>query len=282
MKTPGGRIRVEWLSMFYLAGAAASSALDLISALQQTLAGKNSSTPPAASQAFDVGAAGSPANGGTSSAAAPLAPATMNALLTVQGDAQTPVVNGDAFSAQLFSMLDANGDGAISQSEFESVFNKNGDTTKADAIFAQLDANRDGNVSPDELTAALSGQGQGGQDDGSQQVHHHRHHHHGLGGMAGATSLMGGSSDPNDPFSTDSSDDPFAADTSKTVTNSDGSTTTTITYADGSQVAMTVPVPSGSSASPAAWAHNVIERMIQHQAQLMAAQSAGQSLAISA
>jgi hypothetical protein len=279
--------------MFFLAGAAASSALDLISALQQTLTGKGASAPTAQStnstQSFDVsaGANASTAPSGTStSATTQLSPATMNALLSAQSDAQTPVVNGDAFSAKLFSMLDTNGDGSISQSEFDSVFNQNGDTTKADSIFGQLDTNHDGNVSPDELTAALSGQGQGGQDDGSQQVHHHRHHHHGgMGGMGDANSLTGGSSDPNDPFSIGSpgsSSDPFAGDQSQTVTNSDGSSTTTITYADGSQVTMTTPASSGSGSSPSSMAHNFIERMIQRQAQMMATQAAGQSLAISA
>ena len=276
--------------MFFLAGAAASNALDLISALQQTLAGKNASAPsapPANGQSFDVsaGASAATASGGTSSTAtSPLAPSTMNALLTAQGDAQTPVVNGDAFSAQLFSMLDTNSDGSISQSEFDSAFNNNGDTTKADAIFGQLDANHDGNVSPDELTSALSGQGQDGQDNGSQQVHHHRHHHHGGGGMADANSPMGGSSDPNDPFAigaSGSSSDPFAGDQSQTVTNTDGSSSTTITYADGSQVTMTMPASSGSGSSPSSMAHNVIEQLIQRQAQMMA-QAAGQSLAISA
>jgi len=276
--------------MFFLAGAAASNALDLISALQQTLAGKNASapsTPPANSQSFDVsaGANASTASGATSTTVtAQLAPATMNALLTAQGDAQTPVVNGDAFSAKLFSMLDTNGDGSISQSEFDSAFNKNGGTTKADAIFAQLDANHDGNVSPDELTNALSGQGQGGQDGGGQQVHHHRHHH-GLGGMGDTNSSTGGSSDPNDPFSigsSSSSNDPFAGDQSQTVTNTDGSSTTTLTYADGSQVTMTTPAASGTGSNPSTMAHNFIERMIQRQAQMMATQSAGQSLAISA
>ena len=273
--------------MFFLAGAAASNALDLISALQQTLAGKNASAPttPASSQCFDVGANGASGSATTGSTSAtlttPLAPTTMNALLTVQGDSRTPLVNGDAFSQQLFSMLDANGDGSISQSEFDSIFGQNGDTTKADAIFAQLDSNRDGNVSPDELTAALSGQGQGGQDGG--QVQHHRHHHHGLGGMGGASASTGGSSDANDPLSSNSSSDPLSGDQSQTVTNADGSTTTTITYSDGSQVSMTLPAPSGTGSSPSAQAHhNFIERMIQHQAQMMATQSAGQSLAISA
>jgi hypothetical protein len=276
--------------MFFLAGQAASSALDLISALQQTLAGKNSptpSTPSTTAQTFDpnAGSAGdATASTATSAPATPLAPTTMGAMLTVQGSNGQTLVNGDAFSSQLFGLLDGNIDGSISQSEFEAAFNKNGDTTKADAIFAQLDANHDGTVSPDELTNALSGQGQA---DGGQQVGHHHHHHHGMSGAGGASPSTG-SGDPNDPFSTSASNgsngsnDPFAGDQSQTVTNADGSSTTTITYADGSQVAMTTPATNGTGTSPAAWEHNVIERMIQRQAQMMAASPTGQGFAISA
>jgi hypothetical protein len=276
--------------MFFLAGQAASSALDLISALQQTLAGKNSpapSTPPSTAQTFDPNAAAGDgtASTGTSAPATPLAPSTMGAMLTVQGSNGQTLVNGDAFSSQLFGLLDGNNDGSISKSEFEAAFNKNGDTTKADAIFAQLDANHDGSVSPAELTNALSGQGQA---DGGQQVGgHHHHHHHGMSGAGGASPSTG-SGDPNDPFSTSASNgsngsnDPFAGDQSQTVTNADGSSTTTITYADGSQVAMTTPATNGTGTSPAAWEHNVIERMIQRQAQMMAASPTGQGFAISA
>ena len=270
--------------MFYLVGSAASSALDLISTLQQTLGGQNSSTTSsAATQSFDVGAgtSGTSTTGTSGQATSPLAPSTMDALLAAQGSGQTPVVNGDAFSQQLFSMLDSNGDGSISQSEFDSVFGQNGNTSQANAIFSELDANGDGSVSPDELTNALSGQTQG--QDGTQQVHHH-HHHGGMGG-AGAAGSTGGSSDPNDPFSTNASgtsSDPFAGDQSQTVTNSDGSNTTTITYADGSQVTMTIPASSGSGMSPDSMAQSFMQRMIQHQAQLISQQQAGQSLAISA
>ncbi len=269
--------------MFFLAGSAASSALDLISALQQTL-GKNSptaSTPSATAQTFDpnAGSAGdATASTGTSAPATPLAPTTMGAMLTVQGSNGQTLVNGDAFSSQLFGLLDSNNDGSISQSEFEAAFNKNGDTTKADAIFAQLDANHDGTVSPDELTNALSGQGQA---DGGQQVGHHHHHHHGMSGAGGASPSTG-SGDPNSTSTSNGSNDPFAGDQSQTVTNADGSSTTTITYADGSQVSMTLPAASTTSTSPAAWEHNVIERMIQRQAQMMAASPTGQGFAISA
>jgi hypothetical protein len=267
--------------MFFLAGSAASSALDLISALQQTLTGKNSSTastPPATGQSFDPAAGGDTSSGATSTpATSPLAPTTMGAMLTVQGGDGQTLVNGDAFSAKLFGMLDSNNDGSISQSEFEAAFSKNGDSTKADAIFAQLDANQDGNVSPDELTNALSGQGQ---DDGGQ-VHHRRHHHHGMSGLGSPA----GSGNPNDPFSTNASsgsNDPFAGDQGQSVTNADGSTMTTITYADGSHVSMTSPAASSTGSSQTAWEHNFIERMIQRQAQMMAASPTGQGFAISA
>jgi hypothetical protein len=236
--------------MFFLAGAAASSALDLISTLQQSLTAK---TPAVAG--FDpISTTGSP--GATATApSAPVAPATMNALLSVQG--QPGRVNGDAFSKQLFSMLD----GTISKSEFEAALAKNGSTTKADSIFAQLDADGDGAVSQDELTSALQ--------KGSE-AHHHHGHHHGAGGISGSggASASGGAGGANDPLT--------QSDTSQTVTNADGSSTTTIKYADGSQVATTTPA-GGSGTSM----NHFLERLIQRQAQMLASPPAGQSLTMS-
>jgi EF hand len=267
--------------MFFLAGAAASSALDLISAIEQKVGSQGSPTPPTATQSFDVGsgasgaAASTPAGGSSATATSPLTPATMNALLSVQGNGQT-VVNGDAFSSQLFGLLDGNSDGAISQSEFDKIFGQNGNTTKADALFAQLDANHDGSISPAELTNALA-QGQDAQGGGGQ-IHHHRHHH--MRDAAGANAASG-SGDASNASSSNSSANPFAGDQSQTVTNADGSSTTTITYADGSQVSMTLPATGSSGTNPAAAAHNMIERMIQRQAQMMASSPAGQGFALS-
>jgi hypothetical protein len=70
------------------------------------------------------------------------------------------------------------------------------------------------------------------------------------------------------------------------VTNSDGSTTTTITYADGSKVTMTSAATStgtnsNSALKSAASSYNLIEQMIQQQAQAIAAQ-AGSSLSLAA
>src|SRR5262249_55149367 len=191
----------------------------------------------------------------------PVAPATMTALLSVQG--QPGLVNGDAFSTQLFSLLDGDSDGTISKSEFEATFGQSGNTAQADSIFAQLDADGDGAVSQGELTSALQ--------RGSEAPHHHHGHHHDIrgpsdGGSAGMG--VGGGTGSNDPLT--------QADTTQTVSNADGSSTTTITYADGSQVSMTTPAGAADTAM-----HNFLERMIQHQAQMLASASAGQSLTTS-
>jgi len=67
---------------------------------------------------------------------------------------------------QLFAALDANGDGQVSQTEFESALTSAGaDSAAADAIFKKLDANGDGTVSQAELASGIHG-------------HHHHHHHH--------------------------------------------------------------------------------------------------------
>jgi hypothetical protein len=259
--------------MFFLAGDAATSALDLISKLQQSLASRvggaqtSSNTQGTTASPFDLGAptdtsAAATGAGGTQGGTQ-IAPNTMGALLSAQGQ-QTTLVNGDAFSQKLFSLLDTNSDGSISKNEFETAFGQNGNTTLADSIFAKLDANGDGSVNPTELTNALDGAAQG-----MQQAHHH--HHHGGFDMSG----MGQSSTTN--ASGGGSTDPLMQlGKSQTTTNADGSTTTTISYADGSQVSMTAPAGNGSStgASPS----NPIERMIQRQAQMLASAATGQSL----
>jgi EF hand domain-containing protein len=260
--------------MFFLTGTAASSALDLIATLRQTLgAGGSDSAQPSAGT-FDAGtAANATATNTPTDASAPtslLAPSTLDALLAVQGQGQAPVVNGDAFSQQLFSLLDSNQDGGVSKSEFDTAFAQNGDTTQADQIFTQLDANGDGAISASELTQAIEG---GSGSDEAPQVHHH--HHHGMPPLAPSGTADNGSG-------SDGASDGLAAldGSSQTVTNSDGSTSTTITFADGSQVSMTLPAAAGSGTS--GMMTNYIERMIERQAQMLAGSATGQSLAVSA
>ncbi len=97
----------------------------------------------------------------------------------------------------------------------------------------------------------------------SQTGQHHRHFHMGNMANAQAQDLLN------------------AADggtTSQTVTNANGSSTTTITYADGSSVAMTTAAPSSSDSSSDSSSsstgstvagNNLIEQLIQMQAQLV-------------
>jgi hypothetical protein len=269
--------------MFVLSGAAASSALDLISTLQQTLSAKTSQTsaqPTASFGTVDPGAGTSATSPPASAPCAPMSPGTMDAMLTVQGQAgagQGTLVNGDAFSSQLFSLLDSNGDGSVSKSEFETAFGQNGNTAQADSIFSQLDADGDGSVTSSELTSAIQGGQQAQGSQSGQQVHHH--HHHGGGVMGGASSAGGASGSDSASGGAGSADDLLGGDTSQTIANSDGSSTTTITYADGSSVAMTTPAAgsTGSSSDAATAMKNAIEQMIQRQAQMLAG-SAGQSL----
>jgi Ca2+-binding EF-hand superfamily protein len=231
---------------------AASSLLDAL----QSLTKSKSSTPQAtgfsqgSSNPFDLsGSAASSA--GSASASAPggcsqLSPATMSALLAAQSQSSTatttqaPTSKADALK-DLFSRLDANGDGQISKSEFDNALGAGGtNTANADNVFGKMDTNGDGNISLDEMSSALKGSGKG---------HHHRHR---AGGSDQSTA---------DPLL-----QALDGASSTSVTNSDGSTTTSLTYADGSKVTMTSPAASTSSSS-ATSSYNFIEQMIQREAQ---------------
>src|ERR1700722_15482802 len=88
---------------------------------------------------------------------------------------------GGQLAQNLFSQIDTNGDGSISQSELEQAVTAAGGTKAgADALFAKLDPNGTGSVSEQQFAQGLS-----------QSMPHHHHHHHGGGGSeasaAGAT-----------------------------------------------------------------------------------------------
>ena len=58
----------------------------------------------------------------------------------------------------LFSQIDANGDGQISKTEFENALGAGGtNLAQADDVFNKLDTNGDGSVSLDEMQTALQG-----------------------------------------------------------------------------------------------------------------------------
>jgi Ca2+-binding EF-hand superfamily protein len=197
------------------------------------------------------------ANGSGSGSSSPqFNPETFTALISMQ-------MNTSAAPGQsLFSQLDSNGDGSISQSEFDSMFSS-ADQSQANSVFSALDTNGDGSISQNELASAQ-------QNQQSQQAQGHHHHHHHMGG-AGQSQGQDQSQDPLETLLSGTAD----GGQSQTINNSDGSTTTTITYADGSTVNMTSPAASssggqpsnGSSANPNS--NNLIEQLIQMQAQFL-------------
>jgi hypothetical protein len=186
-------------------------------------------------------------------------PGTLAALISLQGQSATGVVGQSP--SDLFSQLDTDGDGQISKSEFEQALGGVGvDTQSADALFGKLDANNDGSVSPSEIGKA----------------HHHGHHHHLADSTQGGGAQQGGLSSL-----LNSSD--ITGATSQSATNADGSTTTTISYADGTSVSMTTPAAPQNNASSngdssnngstgSSWSNtnnNLIEQLIQLQSQLV-------------
>ncbi len=267
--------------MLFALGAV-SSALD---ALQSLTASKSPSAQtagfnPGAANPFDADGDGGPGPTSNSTAGtagyASISPQTMSALIAAQGQSSTgqttsaPTSRFDALK-DLFSQIDANGDGQITKSEFENALGAGGtNLAQADAVFVKLDANGDGTVSLNEMAKALMGGGS--------------HHHHHLASGAGAPGGSGASGSTSGPGGSGSNSDPLLqalnGSSSSSVTNSDGSTTTTITYADGSKVSMTTPAASSASRS-ATLSYNWVEQMIQREAQALSTSTTA-SLSVSA
>jgi hypothetical protein len=243
---------------------AVSSALDAL----QSLTSSKSSSPratgfsQAAANPFDLpggsASSGSPDQASATGGFSRLSPSTMNALLAAQSQSTTTTSTPTSPSAALqdmFSQLDADHNGQISKTEFESALGAGGtNVAAADHVFGRLDKNGDGSVSLDELSSALKGRG-------------HRRHPH----AAGSTDPGGSSADPLLQA--------LSGASSTSVNNSDGSTTTSITYADGSQVTMTSPAAKTSSAN-ATSPYNFIEQMIAREAQAITS-GASRSLSVS-
>ncbi|PPQ14954.1 calcium sensor EFh [Bradyrhizobium sp. AC87j1] len=238
-----------------LALGAVSSALDAIQSL--TNSRSSSSTQKAgssqgATNPFAIDSStGSMTTSLVGSANPPqIAPATMNALLAAQSQstdgASTSASSTSTSSSSsmskgretalkdLFSQIDADGDGSITKSEFEDALGAGGtNLAQADDVFSKLDANADGNVSLDEMSKALkSGHG-----------HHHAQGAGGAGDGSDSSSKSGGGS------------------TSTTTTAADGSTTTTVTYADGFKMSTTVP----GASSPRNSAYDLFAQLMQQQ-----------------
>jgi hypothetical protein len=248
-----------------LALSAASSVID---ALQSLTSQKSSSAGQPPANPFDVSGGATASAGATSSQPSggfsPISPQTMSALIAAQGETtNTAPTNPSDALQDLFSQIDANGDGSITKTEFENALGAGGtNTAAADKVFGELDTNGDGSVSLDEMKSALQGAGHHG--------HGHHMHAHGAGGS-------GGSDPSSDPLL-----QALSGASSTSVTNSDGSTTTSVTYADGSKVSLTTPAASTTSSanSSAASSYNLIEQLIQREAQALSA-SVASSLSVS-
>jgi len=240
------------------------------SSVQPASPGQSTTNPfniEAGTQVSAVGASDTGATGGVQ-----ISPQTMSALIAAQSQTgATSTAPGDPSQTlqDLFSQIDASGDGAITKQEFENAFGAGGtNIAAADDVFNKLDANGDGTVSLDELKQALQG-----------ADHHGGHHHHMHAGGAGGAGDADSSGATNPTSSTDPLLAALAGASSTSVTNADGSTTTSITYADGSAVSLTTPAASTSStsstSSSATSSYNLIEQLIQREAQALSASVSG-------
>jgi len=230
-------------------GAAAVGALDLLSSLTPDKSNAAKTGVKQTNSLFDLGTTTSATNTATVSPTTPtqsgaLSPSTLNALLSAQ-DSDGKTSRADALK-DLFAQIDTNGDGKITKAEFQDKLGAGGtNVTAADSVFDKMDADGDGSVTLGEMGSALK---KGG----------HRPHHAGGGADALMQALQGASS--------------------TSTTNSDGSITTTLTYADGSTVTLSQPA-SATTSTGASTQYNLVERLIQRQADALAS-SAKQSVSV--
>ncbi len=247
--------------MFFAAGAvgaaavAAGTALDLLSSLTP---GKSGSTTTGVKQSGSIFGLTdptgltqtlTPASSTGSASSGTLSPSTFNALLVSQDPTSSSPTNA---LKDLFAQIDTNGDGKITKAEFEDKLGAGGTNIQAaDNVFDKMDTDGDGSVSMNEMAAALKGKGGA-----------HHAHQSGGGGGGGADALM----------------QALQGASSTTTTNSDGSITTTLTYADGTKLTMSQPASSTSSSS-ASTQYSLVEKMMQRQTDALAT-AAKQSVSV--
>ena len=238
--------------------AAATTAIDALQALtaSKKKAATTTGVTPKTANPFEVASTTTAsATASTTTAATStnssykLAPGTMATLLDAQSQPATEASEAKRADSlkRLMGMLDGDGSGGISKAEFENKLGAGGtNTANADKVFGKLDTDGDGSVSLKELAAAFTRPKDKDKTD-----------------------------DPSKAANSDPLLQALQGASSTTTTNSDGTTTTSMTYADGSKVSMT-PAAGTSTSS-----YNVLEQMIQRQANAIATSSAS-SLSISA
>jgi Ca2+-binding EF-hand superfamily protein len=261
-----------WSSAMFFALGAASTALDAIQSLTSSKLSSPKATgfSEAGTDPFSISSnastsASSTAPSGTSGATgfSQISPATMSALLAAQNQASAGATTSASTSPSsalqdLFSQIDANGDGQISKSEFENALGAGGtNIAQADNVFNKLDTNGDGSVSLSEMSSALKGAGGKG---------HHRHAQ--VGGSSGSGSTDAGSNADTTTGTAASSSDPLLqallGSSGISVLKSDGYTGMSTSPGDGSAVIMMAP--STTTSSTATSSYNLMEQLIQREA----------------
>jgi hypothetical protein len=161
-----------------LALGAMSTALDALTSLTQS---KKPAGAGQAASAFDTSGATpptapvQPVTTGFSSQSGGLSPSTLSAVLAALGQSSDASAAGASDAMKdFFKQIDADQNGTISKSEFETALGAGGSNlAMAGSVFGKLDANADGSVSLEELSAALKPpdkdrrHGSGGPQDGS-------------------------------------------------------------------------------------------------------------------
>jgi hypothetical protein len=237
-------------------GSSDTSPTDALQSLYQAITGGNSSDPLIAALGQDSGSSDSNSPAG-SSGTPQFSADTMSALLSMQSGQGGPA---GEIAKDVIAKFDTNGDGQISQSEFEQAIGSGANQSGVDALFNKLDSNGDGSVSQDELQSAM------------QKAHGGGHHHH-----AEASSDSNQQQGGGDPLQALLSGATADGTSSQTSSNADGSSTTTITYADGTKLEMTTPASSSDSGNSSGSTSgnpnsfnlgNLLKMMVNLQAQL--------------
>jgi hypothetical protein len=214
---------------------------------QQTNSADASTASTSATQPFDpfAGLGGDPSqSSGGAGPCPPFSLDTMSALINAQAQSGTSVLSSQ--QQKVFGELDTDGDGKITGDELKADFGPQ-NSKAADYVMGKLDKDGDGSVSADEFGAGTTRTA-------------HRHHMH-----AGPPPGQGSQDPLAQLLSADGANSTSSA-------NSDGTSTTTITYADGSKVSMTsAPSSSGWSgrATSDSTQQNLLEQLIKMQSQLL-------------
>jgi hypothetical protein len=281
--------------MVYLGGVA-SNAQDLISLLQARSANPGAAIPVIGADSFpdpiSGNASGSTGASASTGSASPLLNSNVLGYLILTQSQNTGTTTTGSSPAQPHDFRQA-------FSQMATAI-QSGDLSGAQQAYAALGqfqpSNQGGSAPSGPFAQGLSAIGQdlqNGNLSAAQQdlaslelqmqsaggAHHHHHHHHHAD--ASASQGAGGTSGSDNGGLDQALTNLLQTDgTSSNTTNPDGSTTTTITYADGSKVTMTTAAPSAAAATatpgtaaqvtPTTNTSNVLEMLIQLQAQLTA------------